>query len=224
MSKYSMEKIACPVCNKKNEIKIWDSINVELNPEAKEGLLNGELFSFHCDKCGNSTNVFYPCLYNDQKHNVMVYLITEDMEENTVKMWELAEKQMEELMIPGTVFSIPEIKNVEKRIVFDIDRLREKALIFDNGLDDKIVEIIKLLHFAKLSFERPELNIQDIFFFVEDGKYKLELFGDKVFSMVIQDGFYEQVKEDYKDFLKNIEKSYVIDMDWANNFINNCED
>ena len=44
MSKERIQKITCPECGQEIEMVIWDSLNGDLDPEAKAQLLNGTLF------------------------------------------------------------------------------------------------------------------------------------------------------------------------------------
>ena len=61
--------------NKTQKVKVWDSINVNLDPEQKENIMSGKLFQFTCDECGFTTRVQYPCLYHDMDKNLMIYCI-----------------------------------------------------------------------------------------------------------------------------------------------------
>lgn len=41
-------QIECSVCHKGGKFERWDSINVDLNPELREKLFSGEIFTFRC--------------------------------------------------------------------------------------------------------------------------------------------------------------------------------
>ena len=62
MTKLSTSDIACPNCNTLNNVEIYDSINVTLNPELKDRLLSGKLTSFKCVKCDCEAELEYPFL------------------------------------------------------------------------------------------------------------------------------------------------------------------
>lgn len=50
------------------------------------------------------------------------------------------------------------------------NQLREKAYIFDIGLDDRVVEIMKVMTVAHLSQTNPDLEVGDIFLEITKGK------------------------------------------------------
>ena len=70
MSLENKEIIKCPECGKENEFIVWQSLNGDLDPEAKQKLLDGTLFQFKCSGCGYESNVSYPTLYHDTARRV----------------------------------------------------------------------------------------------------------------------------------------------------------
>ena len=50
-------KITCPECGTEGDSTLWQSVNTQLDPEAKQKVLSGEPFQFKCPKCGSVTNV-----------------------------------------------------------------------------------------------------------------------------------------------------------------------
>jgi hypothetical protein len=217
MSKHSLETVACPMCGNKEKITIWDSLNSELSPDAKQKLLDGELFRFTCSKCGNSTGVFYPCLYHDMTHNVMIYLVDEQHVEETKKVMDYVENHMTDIAkasVPsGLKIEVPDLGGRRKRIVTEQNSLREKAIIFDNNLDDRVIEIIKWLYYVSVYEQHPDIN--EIYFFAEDGKFKLQFIGNMMWSVDVQEGLYEKIKEQYKERLDSVDKEYCVDKYWA---------
>ena len=67
------EEIDCPNCGASNNILIWDSINAQLNPEAKTALLCGEINVFACERCGNTARIEKGLLYHDMESKFMVW-------------------------------------------------------------------------------------------------------------------------------------------------------
>ena len=77
MSSFRKIKITCPDCNTEGEYTVWDSVNVDLDPELKSKVMDGSLFTWVCPKCKNSFNAPYSFLYHDMAHNFMVYFESE---------------------------------------------------------------------------------------------------------------------------------------------------
>lgn len=85
MSRKRIKKITYPKCGHTQDYILWQSLNGDLNPEAKQELLNGTLFRFNCKNCGYESNVDYTILYHDMMHNAMVYYVDEDSVEQTIE-------------------------------------------------------------------------------------------------------------------------------------------
>lgn len=72
MSSFRTIKITCPDCNTEGSYTVWDSVNVDLDPELKSKVMDGSLFTWVCPKCKKSYNAPYSFLYHDMTHNFMV--------------------------------------------------------------------------------------------------------------------------------------------------------
>jgi hypothetical protein len=59
--------IKCPRCGIEVPTTVWNSVNVSLDPEAKERLLAGKLNLFHCAVCGYDTQIGANLLYHDME-------------------------------------------------------------------------------------------------------------------------------------------------------------
>lgn len=209
MSMERKETITCPECGHTQDFIVWQTLNGDLNPDAKQQLLDGSLFSFECKKCGHKSNVDYGILYHDMTHKAMVYYVDEDSVEQTQATMVDVEKKIG--------FEIP---GYRKRIVTDQNTLREKAIIFEHGLDDRVVEIIKLIYYADASKQFPEANITAVYFLIADDKYILEFIGDRPLSAEIPVEMYEELKSDFAERLDAADgKEVLINVDWASEFL-----
>lgn len=209
MSMEHKESITCPECGQKQDFIVWHSLNGDLDPEAKQRLLDGTLFHFKCDNCGHRSNVNYGMLYHDMTNQVMVYFVDEDSVEETLETMNDTEGK---IGIP-----MPEYR---KRIVTDQNALREKAIIFDQKLDDRVIEIIKLIYYSNASKQVPDANIDAVYFLVADDKYILQFIGDKTLSAEVPVEMYEKIKSDFAERLENAgDKEALVDMHWASEFL-----
>lgn len=77
MSSFRNIKITCPACNTEGPYTIWDSVNVDLDPELKSKVMDGSLFTWVCPNCKKSFNAPYSFLYHDMTHNFIVYFDSE---------------------------------------------------------------------------------------------------------------------------------------------------
>jgi len=131
MSKNTTTPHQCPRCGKTSEITIWQSINVDLDPDLKDKVLDESLFSFRCNSCSFHQGVAYASLYNDMTKQFMVYWIPSDESD-------LSQQTFDDLQ--KTVLAK---SGYRLRVVPTLNRLKEKILIFDCDLDDRAIELIK---------------------------------------------------------------------------------
>ncbi|MFQ7727123.1 MAG: CpXC domain-containing protein, partial [Ruthenibacterium lactatiformans] len=59
MSLRRKKTVACPKCNKESDYLFWESLNGDLDPEAKTQLIDGTFFQFKCPHCGHECKVDY---------------------------------------------------------------------------------------------------------------------------------------------------------------------
>lgn len=132
-------RIACPDCGAEQRFVVWESLNVTLDPDRKQELLNGELTQLVCAQCGWSGEVVYPMLYHDMAKRLMI-LLAPPGDEPPIEALPLVEL----------------IRDYDLRVVTTRNELVEKILIFDAGLDDRVVEGFKLvIQRSMLEGERP---------------------------------------------------------------------
>ena len=119
------------------------------------------------------------------------------------------------------------MENYKFRIVRDTNKLVEKIKIFDEGLDDRVIEIIKVINRSFFLNKYPEKEIEEILFdknnedsyiakfFIKDGT---------VAFMPISEEMIDVILEKHKELLKEEKKEKgfaLIDEVWAYNKIMN---
>lgn len=204
MSKERLEIIDCPNCGQKSEFIVWDSLNGDLDPHAKQMLMNGSLFKFKCAACGHEANVGYDILYHDMSHQAMIYLVRPEMVEETKKMME------------ATSQKLPLTDNYRKRIVTDQNHLREKALIFDAGYDDRLIEIIKVFMFAEAYKRNQSIDLQNTYFYTEGNTMSVQFICEHPLMADLPIEMYEDMKKAFAEKLDKVDnQETLIDSFWA---------
>lgn len=140
MSKISSHQITCPSCGGTGSFKRWDSVNVDLNPEMKERAMNGSIFTWTCPHCGESFTVPYATLYHDMKRKLMIYYLPFRPKDG--KGFNVSPE--------GRHYGIDGYIN---RCTYEIEDFMEKIAELDAGLDDTVIEFMKIVFFGK---KRPE--------------------------------------------------------------------
>ncbi len=73
MTSVSLIKIKCVNCNRTNKIKIYQSVNLTLNPEIITEVYKNNFHNFKC-KCGFETIMTQQFLFHDMKKKNLTYL------------------------------------------------------------------------------------------------------------------------------------------------------
>lgn len=210
MSRKFIQKITCPKCGQEGDFTVWSSINTMLDPEMKEKVKTREAFNFHCVACGNNTNVNYDCLYHQMEDEMMIYYASSPEETEKVYNMFRGENKVSEVL--------GKIQNKYLyRIVHSQNELREKIFIFDAGLDDRVIEIIKLMFTGKYQNNHPEVELDDIFF--QPGKKNGLVFlsnGKPVASCEIENELYDMIFAEYVAKRPELrDDDIIINLNWA---------
>jgi hypothetical protein len=65
-------ELECPKCGARQNVSLYDSINVSIDPSLKEKLFKGEINVFQCEKCDQKIFVATPLLYYDMEKHLMI--------------------------------------------------------------------------------------------------------------------------------------------------------
>ena len=138
MSINSKQTVKCPSCGELGEVNVWNIITVHDSPDLKADLLAGKINMFRCGACGHSALMTLPLLYYDWDKKLMI-LFSPCAEERR------GEAYRNMVKISKESGSLKNFSGYNLRLVTEYNELLEKILIFDNGLNDKAVEVIKLM-------------------------------------------------------------------------------
>ena len=162
MSQVRTEEFECPKCHTKGQHEVWDSVNVDLNPELRDKVLSGEIFLYRCPHCGYELMLVYPLLYHDMKHKFMVFYDLPDSETGEFNDVEIPENPLGST--DGYTF----------RAVHSLDSLTEKIGILEMGWDDVAVERLKYMisHVDRPEMFADGLELMAVSFIPEDDEHK----------------------------------------------------
>ncbi len=207
MSKVVIQQITCPKCGSISEQKIYQSVNINLDPNMREEVLNGNVFKFHCPSCKASLSIYYPLLYHDMNNKFMIQFDPKN---------EYDEEEFK------TLENMNPMKGYLYRIVHIPYQLIDKILIFEQKLDDKVIEVLK--EFLKASNNNSEIRELD-FAKMKDDTFSFICVnnkGEAIGMIPYSNDLYDMIYEKFYDKLKDIKK-YKIDSDFAQEFLNNVE-
>lgn len=144
-------ELTCPHCQHQQDFQLYREINVSNEPALKNSVLNFELFKSECEACHQIIPVAYQTIYHDFDLKLIV-LLDPTAEQTLDEVNQLLEKEYGEL------------KDYTIRLVHNPDQLKEKVLLRDARLDDRLIEIVKQYYAVSALEKDPNLEILTILF------------------------------------------------------------
>lgn len=159
MSEARVQKIICPKCKSEMDIRVWDKVELPYDMELKNRVLQNTFFRVDCVPCQNTFTIAYKCQYNDMERKYLLW-VAPAMDDKT-------QKEIEEYNY--RIQSDTQLRLAQGgyryRIVRNDNELREKVVIFDEGLDDRYIETLKIVYVPLIKNKMGEgTQITGIFF------------------------------------------------------------
>lgn len=215
-------KVKCNKCGKQFDFEIYSIINLQKDKELYDSLFSLDIFKHTCEECGQLNIIQYDMMVVDAYKKYMIYLFSpermnifkENIDNYLTKMKESSEE--------GYKVFVENIKHT--RAVNSINDLKEKMLIFDYDLNDKIIQLLKRgLYENKLLDEQEFPYImfnaleKDTLSFICIGQNEQK----KVKEIGVSINFYNNILDVISEPLKEFtEMDFpLIDKSWAKNLV-----
>lgn len=221
MSVKHTQQIACLKCKKKSDFEFYGSINTMLDPTLKQRVKNFDIFKFICPHCGSEQFVNYSFLYHQMEDQLMIFYCQD--EEEVAKVRSLYADDFDTALNAQGESETIDTTGYRRRIVIGADNLVEKIRIFDAGLDDRLVEIYKVLLYGQMQAELAEMPggdaVDDVFVDEQlDGSLNFVFVADgrAVGAVAFSQDVYEVIANQYRDAVERLAPTEpVINQDWA---------
>ena len=129
--------ISCPRCAATFEAALFDSVTLVPDGAERAALLENRINLVRCDACGSEFRVDKPLLVHDVAAHRVVYWLPGETVEG-------AERQALETLAAYAGAADP--KGLpEMRVVLERNELVDKLFVLESGLDDRLVEYLKLV-------------------------------------------------------------------------------
>ncbi len=199
--KYENIYYGCPHCGKSSRTSKIDELVAQEEPALKTAILDGEFFDCSCEHCYEVSQVEYSFYYIDKDQGVTIYLYAGKNDG--------IQEPFSEIYEDGKIY----------RMVGTLDELREKILIFDAGLNDKIVEAVKMLMVYRYNTEHDDKSVLNIYFkrATEDAlQFNMSFTDDTVTEAIAPMGLYGEalMTNPYGLNYKEVKGDYIIDNQW----------
>lgn len=202
--------LTCPACQKLFSFTTHPAFDTGEDASIAEKVRTGEAFVGACPHCGHAEHYSYSFLYKERESHALLYYA--DNEEDFRKACAI---------MTGRDPSVPwaGIADWSRRVVANRQVLLEKLLLLDLHLDDRVIEIMKVLAHSFLQKQKPGLLVDAIWFERgADGRtgYCLYQDGKIVCAYAFDAAMYEQVKQQLSPaFAKTEREDILIDASWA---------
>ncbi len=147
-----MKDITC-FCEHTFSVEIPETINIQEQPGIKAEILNGTFLTFTCPKCGTTLKPEFPVHLIDNEKNIDLFFVPE--------------RERDSFMMGKTSYSA-------QNIVIGFPELQEKFKIYEAGLDERAIELIKV-YFLERAQASQGIHIyfgklkEDLLFFYIEG-------------------------------------------------------
>jgi hypothetical protein len=144
MIAYCKEPILCR-CGTSFEGELWSSVHVSRSPEVRDRILEGTFHRFECPACGQPVVVERRLAYIDVPRRQWFTVFPRIDLRHRDELVAFARAAFRETMIERA----PELvqgwaAEMTERAVFGLASLREKLVVLEAGLDDRLIECLKL--------------------------------------------------------------------------------
>ena len=208
MAEAQNNMFTCPQCGEDGPLTMWTSINVAQDPDARRRVEDLSIFEWTCPNCQKTSLVLHPCLYHDVANEFMIWFAPNgEIQDNT------------------TDFS--QLDHCTLRTTHTPNEFREKVNVLERHLDDRALEMTKLILIMQLS--RDNVDVVDVVF------HSIDTSGRFVFVLVHPDGAeqylrlppttYQKLAQDVREYLYTPTHSFLtIDLNWAKDSLEMLKD
>lgn len=210
-TEFRQSKLRCPKCGKTSLVPVFDSIDLSESSETTRRMaLSGKLFAFQCPSCGKKEPLSYPMSLIDDGTSSMITVLDKSNKKESYKEIYSVYKDMD-------------AQDDDKfRVVDTCQELSEKLRTFEDGLDDRIVEVLKLFICEDIAGNKEELHrVRCIYKGIKDAqlifsaryageKYDIELPAESYFSV-------EETLSDFSD--TSLMNAYMVNQQWADRVV-----
>lgn len=208
MKKYENVTVTCPDCGKSFKIKQYTRLDPDTTPKECDRVVSDRFFQFLCPNCHTFHEYPHSFTYREPRaHTSLIYAVNEEEKNEFLQEYEGEE---------GV------------RIVDDMDAMIEKMMIFHEGYDDRIMEIVKKICLKHMQKEDPEIDSVRFFYNTNqngfDGPAIGGLKGEMITQAAAADPFYQLVKMDIGEQLDAYEgQTLIVDAKWADEFAKDAD-
>ena len=182
MSTWFDEEVSCPACGVTQRARLARGVHVARAPEIRQMVFDRTFHRVTCRACNETFQAQRSLVYTDmdRKHWLQIALEIER------PRWPELETLTDEVFaraFTGAPVAHALSEGFKRRLVFGLEELREKLVIWRGALDDAIVECLKIYAISRdPDLSRVSLVVDD----VRDGALRLVADGTRVIELAAE--------------------------------------
>ncbi len=211
MSLFRTIELPCPSCEEKVPFSIVDSVNAHRAPQYRDKVLDRTFQQETCGACGTSFRMDPEFSYVDASRDqwIAAYPIA------SLSKWTERETHARYMFNKTFGKAAPKVARelgaaLRPRVVFGWPALREKLVIDEEGLDDRTLELTKLLIWRGLPSPEPDPKVElrllgateDVLAFA----WQVTATGESGETIQVPRALYDGVAEDLQSWAMVLEK------------------
>ncbi len=156
-SKVVQDSVVCPSCGAADQLEVWERIEATCNPERAAQLATGQVFLHTCPKCGAMAPLDYPVFYIDRDRHVAAFYPAGEGDLEALK------QAFTQLIIKFRGIELATLGKGEFEVRLAAQRYEmvEKAAVWQAGLNDKVIELLKASLLEELAGRYPDRTFVD---------------------------------------------------------------
>lgn len=187
----------CSKCEHTTNTNVKTRVENDKDWAEIEKIYDGSFFVRKCEKCGEKVVVNFPVGYHNMQSGKEIMFLPMNFNAQT-----------EEIETPSSA-----------RITHDMLAFIEKVRIAEMDLDDKIVELVKIVAYNQVAElgKVPDEALEGIGCWIKDDK-SLDLnlrCGGRHYLLEVPYQMYLDVEEKLRDILSGMQEPKVVDLNWA---------
>lgn len=219
--------IFCGVCGRRMHKDLHFVISVMHDPKAAEQLRNGRLFEVTCPTCGEFDLATYRNIYHDEYHKLLIFSEPPRNQKIAEAISLLKQTRITGLYADlGNVIFWPKTKPLVPlndhvmRVVTHPDPQAEKARIYWDDLDDRIIELMKAELFRQYCARHELQGTSTVFYSgIDDKGLRFYIEVEQEYQWV-SPSVYKKMEQFFDLSAIGQPDNYIVDIDWAYRTLN----
>ena len=210
LNEYTTE-VTCAECGHTGTYVMRTLIDTAKDKDAINKILDARWFTYTCPKCKERTIVTHTCLFHDTERKVLIALADSEEDYEKISGWMKGTYQKDEL--EQALLNM--MRGSDCRLVTNLHEFQEKVLLHVLGMDDRVIEMCKVMTEMILVQNQMISHVEHIYFNTDGDEYifMIDTGEEDMASTKLPKGMVEDVTKMIADMKPTA--SFVIDRTWA---------